>query len=69
VDPARAFHADGVVVKSLSDTLLCFKTCVIMRADNTSRLVDEYPSAKSRRWAQQKLLACGGHVRVLKNHG
>src|SRR5271157_2311921 len=32
------FHADGVVVKLLSDTSLCFKTCVILRADNTSRL-------------------------------
>ena len=35
-------HADGVVVKPLSDPSLCFTTCVILRADNTSRLVEEY---------------------------
>jgi DNA-binding NarL/FixJ family response regulator len=38
---ARGIHTDGVVVKPLSDTSLCFKTCVILRADNTSRLVEE----------------------------
>jgi hypothetical protein len=35
---------DGVVVKRLSDTSLWFKTCVILRADNTTRLVEEYCS-------------------------
>lgn len=39
---ARGSHADGVVVKPLSDTSLCFETCVIMRADNVSRLANEY---------------------------
>ena len=35
---APGLHPDGVVVKLLSDASLCFKTCVILRADNTSRL-------------------------------
>jgi DNA-binding transcriptional LysR family regulator len=39
---ATGLHADGVVVKPLSEKSLCFKTCVILRTDNTSRLVDEY---------------------------
>src|SRR5208283_4274793 len=39
---ARGLHADGVVVKPISDASLCFETCVIMRADNDSRLVNEF---------------------------
>jgi len=39
---ARGIHADGVVVKPLSDASLCFDTCVIMRADESCRLVNEY---------------------------
>lgn len=50
-----SFHADGVVVKPLSDTSLCFKTCVIMRADNTSRLIDEYVRMFLRRYSSQRL--------------
>jgi hypothetical protein len=49
------FHADGVVVKPLSDTSLCFKTCVILRADNTSRLVEEYVRMFLRRYSSQRL--------------
>jgi hypothetical protein len=41
---ARGIHTDGVVVKPLSDASLCFKTCLILRADNSSRLVNEYGS-------------------------
>jgi LysR family transcriptional regulator, benzoate and cis,cis-muconate-responsive activator of ben and cat genes len=52
---ATSFHADGVVVKPLSDTSLCFKTCVIMRADNTSRLIDEYVLMFLRRYSSQRL--------------
>jgi DNA-binding transcriptional LysR family regulator len=48
-------HADGVVVKPLSDTSLCFKTCVILRADNTSRLVEEYVRMFLRKYAPQRL--------------
>ena len=53
--PARGSHADGVVVKPLSDTSLCFKTCVILRADNTSRLVEEYVRVFLRKYAPQRL--------------
>jgi hypothetical protein len=52
---ATGFHADGVVVKPLSDTSLCFKTRVILRADNTSRLVDEYVRMFLRRYSSQRL--------------
>jgi hypothetical protein len=50
-------HADGVVVKPLSDALLCFNTCVILRADNASRLVNEYVRAFLRKYAPQHLAA------------
>jgi DNA-binding transcriptional LysR family regulator len=52
---AAGFHADGVVVKPLSDTSLCFKTCVILRADNTSRRVEEYVRMFLRGYASQRL--------------
>jgi len=52
---APGFHADGVVVKPLSDPSLCFKTCVIMRADNTSRLVNEYVRMFLRKYAPQRI--------------
>jgi DNA-binding transcriptional LysR family regulator len=52
---ARGFHADGVVVKPLSDTSLCFETCVIMRADNDSRLINEYVRMFLRNYALQRL--------------
>jgi DNA-binding transcriptional LysR family regulator len=35
-------EGEGVVVKPLSDTSLCFQTCVIMRADDDSRLANEF---------------------------
>ena len=49
------FYADGVVVKPLSDALLCFKTCVILRADNTSRLIEKYVRMFLRRYSSQRL--------------
>jgi DNA-binding transcriptional LysR family regulator len=52
---ARGFHADGVVVKPLSDASLCFETCVIMRADNDSRLVNEYVRMFLRKYAPQRI--------------
>ena len=52
---APGFHPDGVVVKLLSDTSLCFKTCVILRADNTSRLVEEYVRMFLRKYAPQRI--------------
>ena len=52
---ASGFHADGVVVKPLSDASLCFETCVIMRADNESRLVNEYVRMFLRKYAPHRL--------------
>jgi DNA-binding transcriptional LysR family regulator len=52
---ATGFHADGVVVKPLSDTSLCFNTCVILRADNTSRLIEEYVRMFLRRYSSKRL--------------
>ena len=52
---ATGFHADGVIVKPLSDTSLCFHTCVILRADNTSRLIEEYVRMFLRRYSSQRL--------------
>lgn len=48
-------QADGVVVKPLSDASLCFETCVIMRADNDSRLVNEYVRMFLRKYAPQRV--------------
>jgi DNA-binding transcriptional LysR family regulator len=52
---ARGCHADGVVVKPVSDTSLCFETCVIMRADNDSRLVNEYVRVFLRKYSPQRI--------------
>ena len=52
---APGIHTDGVVVKPLSDASLCFETCVIMRADNDSRLVNEYVRMFLRKYAPQRL--------------
>jgi len=46
---------DGVVVKPLSDASLCFNTCVIRRADNSSRLIEEYVRLFLRRYSSQHL--------------
>ena len=54
--PAVGFHADGVVVKPLSDASLCFETCVIMRTDNGSRLVNEYVRMFLRKYAPPRRL-------------
>jgi len=52
---ARGLHADGVVVKPISDASLCFETCVIMRADNDSRLVNEFVRMFLRKYAPQRV--------------
>jgi DNA-binding transcriptional LysR family regulator len=38
---ALAFRVEGIVVKPLSDTALCFETCVVLRSDDRSRMVNE----------------------------
>jgi DNA-binding transcriptional LysR family regulator len=52
---ALGFRAEGVVVKPLSDTSLCFQTCVIMRTDDDSRLANEFARSFLRRYAPQRL--------------
>jgi DNA-binding transcriptional LysR family regulator len=52
---ALGFPAEGVVVKPLSDTSLCFQTCVIMRADDDSRLANEFARSFLRKYALQRL--------------
>ena len=51
---AFGFGAEGVVVKPLSDTSLCFQTYVIMRADDDSRLANEFVRSFLRRYAYQR---------------
>lgn len=51
------FHEEGVVIKPLSDPALWFETCLVMRADDTSRLVNEFARAFLRRFAPQVLPA------------
>jgi DNA-binding transcriptional LysR family regulator len=52
---ALGVHAEGVVVKPLSDTSLCFHTCVIMRTDDDSRLANEFARFFLRKYAPQRL--------------
>jgi len=51
---AVGFRAEGVVVEPLSDTSLCFQTYVIMRADDDSRLANEFVRSFLRRYAYQR---------------
>ena len=48
--------AEGVVVKPLSDTSLCFQTCVIVRADDDSRLSNEFARSFLLKYAREHLL-------------
>jgi DNA-binding transcriptional LysR family regulator len=53
--PAVGVSALGVVVKPLSDASLSFETCVIMRSDNDSRLVNEFARSFIRRYEPKRL--------------
>jgi len=52
---ARSLHADGVIIRPLSDTSLWFDTSVIMRAGDESRLVNEFVRSFLRQYAPQRL--------------
>ncbi len=52
--PAVGASAEGVVVKPLSDASLCFETCVIIRADNDSRLANEFARSLLRKYTPQR---------------
>jgi hypothetical protein len=52
---AVGFSAEGVVMRPLSDPSLCFETCLIMRADDDSRLANEFGRCFLRRFQPQIL--------------
>ena len=52
---ALGVRAEGVLVKPLSNTSLCFQTCVIMRTDDDSRLANEFARSFLRKHASQQL--------------
>jgi DNA-binding transcriptional LysR family regulator len=52
---ALGVRLEGVVVKPLSDTSLCFQTCVIIRTDDDSRLPNEFARSFLRRYQPQRL--------------
>ena len=47
--------AEGVVIRPLSDPSLSFETCLIMRADDDSRLANEFGRSFLRRCAPQRM--------------
>ncbi len=53
---ATGFRTEGVVIRPLSHSSLCFETCVIMRTDNDSRLANEFVRAFLRRYAYERRL-------------
>jgi hypothetical protein len=52
---AVGFSSDGVVLRPLSDTSLCFEACVIMRTDDDSRLANEFAWCFLRRYELRSL--------------
>jgi DNA-binding transcriptional LysR family regulator len=48
------FTAHGIVIKPLSDTSLCFDTCLIMRTDDDSRLTNEFARSFLRRYQPRR---------------
>jgi DNA-binding transcriptional LysR family regulator len=49
------FSVEGIVLRPLSETSLCFKTCVIMRTEDDSRLANEFTRSFLRKFALQHL--------------
>jgi DNA-binding transcriptional LysR family regulator len=52
---ALGFGAEGVVLRPLSETSLCFQTCLIMRTDDDSQLANEFARSFLRKCAPQCL--------------
>jgi DNA-binding transcriptional LysR family regulator len=48
------FTAHGIVIKPLSDTSLCFDTCLIMRTEDDSRLANEFARSFLRRYEPRR---------------
>ncbi len=51
----RDLEGEGVVIRPLSDRPLCFRTCLVMRAEEHSRVVNEFARAFLRRYIPQSL--------------
>ncbi|HZQ20311.1 MAG TPA: LysR substrate-binding domain-containing protein [Terriglobales bacterium] len=49
------FHEEGVVLKPLSDPRLWFETCLIMRAEESSRVVNDFARAFLRQFSPKVL--------------
>ena len=45
----------SVIVKPLADTALCFETCLVLRAHEESRFVNEFVRSYLRKYAPQRL--------------
>lgn len=45
----------GVIVKPLADTALCFETCLVLRAHEESRFVNEFVRSYLRKYAPHRL--------------
>jgi DNA-binding transcriptional LysR family regulator len=52
---AIGFSTEGVLIKPLSDTSLCFEACAIRRTDDDSRLANEFARCFLRRYELQSL--------------
>lgn len=52
---ALAFRVEGIVVRPLSDTALCLETCVVLRSDDRSLLVNEFARAFLRKYNPKPL--------------
>jgi len=53
--PPVGTNAQGVVVKPISDASLCFEAGVIMRADDDSRLANEFTQSFLHKYAPEQL--------------
>ena len=52
--PSLDWYAEGVTIKPLTDKSLSFDTCLIMRADQASRAVNEFGRAFLKRYTPQR---------------
>ncbi len=52
-NPSIGAGAEGVEIKPIADTSLYFETCLIMRADDDSRLANEFARSFLRKYAPQ----------------
>ena len=52
-----SFHEENVVIRPLSDPVLSFETCLVMRAEDTSRATNEFGRAFLKRFVPHILRA------------